>query len=274
LLLIGRDRVLVGLLVGQPLLIAFLINLSQFNPGDRHLNPMYTFAVVASIWLGLNNTAREIVRDRSIYVRERRASVSPESYLLAKVVVFAGIGLLQIALLVLVLRYGTFLGEKRDAETLDLLRELSLVRFTGVLWITYLSSMLLGLVISTLAPTQEVAVAVLPLVILPQLLLTGLATDLFIKPGGWFNALDILIDKASSVTRGAAGWLLEGLSLATYSRPALVFFLEFSDNDRSRLSPPWGDVVRWSHLVLMLLLTGTVFVAVFLRRERGWLQRA
>jgi hypothetical protein len=283
LLLIGRDRALVALLVGQPLLIGFLITLSQVNPGDHKLNPLVTFAVIASIWLGLNNTAREVVRDRSVYVRERRTTVNPESYLLAKVALFACIGLAQLLLLVLWLRYGSLFvpgtAEKRGPgwDAYQALLELPLLKFLLVLWVTYLSAMLLGLLVSTLAPTEEVAVAVLPLVVLPQLLLTAVAAHLIPNvPGGWFTSLDVLIDQAGHPARaelGLGGWLLELLSLGTYSRPALVFFLEFNENDRtSALGPRAGEVVKWAHLLVMLLATATAFVAVFLRRERRWLE--
>jgi len=270
LLLVARDRVLLVLLIGQPLLIGFLISLSQINPGSKsHLNLICTFAVVASIWLGLNNTAREVVRDRLIYVRERRATINPESYLLAKVILFAGIGLVQVILLVFWLRYCNFLP--RGAESFKEFRQLSLPLFLLVLWLTYLSAMLLGLLISTLAPTEEVAVAVLPLVVLPQLLLSAVATDLFWTQGGYFASLPIVLERAPM--RGEVlGWLLEVLSFFTYSRPALVFFLTFDPNPGTRVDPKLAEVVNWAHLLFMLLATATVFVAIFLKRERRWLE--
>jgi hypothetical protein len=271
--LIARDPVFVALLVGQPLFIAFLITLSQLDPGLRKLNALYTFAVVASIWLGLNNTAREVVRDRALYARERRAVINPESYLIAKVVLFASIGLVQVVLLVVWLRFGNFIDKDRSPENYELISALPMVKLSVILWVTYLSAMMLGLLISSLAATEEVAVAVLPLIVLPQLLLSGLATDQFWKKGGWFNSLDVLIANAGNAERGFSGWLLEISSFLTYSRPALTFFLDFDADDVSPLGSFFGGLVKCVHLLFMLLVTATVFVAVFLRRERGWLER-
>jgi ABC-type multidrug transport system ATPase subunit len=273
-LLIARDPMLVALLVGQPLLIALLITLSQWEPGARQLNPLYTFAVVASLWLGLNNTAREIVHDRALYARERRAVINPESYLIAKVALFAAIGLAQVVLLVLWIRYLNFIDPSGTKENYELMLEMPLVKLTLVLWVTYLTAMMLGLLISTLAPTEEVAVAILPLVVLPQLLLSAVATNMFDMQGGWFNALDVLVSQAASgrFPRRFSGWCLELASLLTYSRPALTILLDFKEE--SPLGWFWGGVVKWAHLLFMMLATATAFVALFLRRERRWLERA
>ena len=65
--LVGRDRPLLAMLIAQPVLIGLLINLAQLRPTG--LKPIFLFCVVTAIWLGLNNTAREVVRDRPTYVR-------------------------------------------------------------------------------------------------------------------------------------------------------------------------------------------------------------
>ncbi len=277
----ARDRALVALLIGQPLLIAFLIGLSQYEPSfDDRLNLFYTFAVVASIWLGLNNTAREVVRDRTVYVRERRTMLRPESYLLAKVAQFACIGLAQIVLMALWLRFCTFMDGGNDAYKSDL-QNMNIGLFILILWITYLSGMLLGLLISALAPTEEVAVAVLPLVILPQLLLSGAAANMASvnMPAGRFNSLPVMVQlareaKPADPTHPAvADWGLVSASLLTYSRPALVFFLYYkNENPQAPPDPTLKALIDWGHLLFLLLATATAFVAVFLRRERRWLE--
>jgi heme ABC exporter ATP-binding subunit CcmA len=281
LLLLGRDRLFLALLVGQPVLIGLLINLSQWNYSpDRTLDLIATFAVVASIWLGLNNTAREIIRDRAIYVRERRAALNPESYLIAKVLLFGFIGLVQVVILVLWIRYATFLRWNPDEGNWvrDALQSFPVVKYILVLWLTYLASMFLGVLISTLATTEEVAVAVLPLLILPQLLLTGIATNTARDGDGYFESLPVMLKRMDKDSRTPAGWACEGVSLATYSRPALVL-LKFTPESETRPGSPAADaeartrrIVDWSHLLLLLLLTATAFVMVFVQRERRWLE--
>jgi hypothetical protein len=78
------------MLLAQPILIAFLINLSQQNFDTEET--VYTFAAVSAVWLGLNNTAREVVRERRNYVRERLLGVSPGGYLTAKILLFGVLG--------------------------------------------------------------------------------------------------------------------------------------------------------------------------------------
>src|SRR5262249_9124265 len=143
-----RDKPLLALLAGQPLVVGVLINLSQLRPDG--LAPMFLFAVVTAIWLGLNNTAREVVRDRKIYVRERLLGVTPEGYLVAKVILFGAIGFVQLILLVLILRFLNFLTA---GDALDL-AAWSPVYVLLILWVTYWAGMLLGLLVSTLASTQ------------------------------------------------------------------------------------------------------------------------
>lgn len=261
--LILRDPPLLGLLAGQPLLIGFLINLSQFRPTD--LDSIFLFAVVTAVWLGLNNTVREVVRDRPVYVRERLAGVTPEGYLGAKVLLYALVGVAQLLLLLGVIRYFSFL-KPEDA------RDLASASFTGslaILWTTYVAAMLLGLVVSTLAPSQEAAVAAVPLLVLPQLLLTGVATGLT-KEGTYFRPLVFLLP--GSTSEGSIpgwGWLLTMTSLFTYSRPAMAMLERPLPNERT-MPQPIVVVADFLHLLALLLLTASVLVACFYHRERRW----
>src|SRR5262249_28461696 len=101
--LLIRDRALLALLVCQPVVIGLLINLSQMQPSG--LQATFLFSVITAIWLGLNNTAREVVRERPIYTRERLLGVTLLTYLAAKVLLFSLVGAVQLLLLVLVVRY-------------------------------------------------------------------------------------------------------------------------------------------------------------------------
>jgi ABC-type multidrug transport system ATPase subunit len=190
LLNLVRDRRWLVLLFASPVLIAGLINLSQVKPLSGLL-PL-TFAVVAAIWFGLTNSVREVVRDRRFYIRERLLGVRPCAYLTAKGVVFGLVGLVQVAALWAVIRHANVLAPDHPA-----LLDLQGWAFGGVLavlWGCYLAALCLGLLISTLATTEEWAVAMLPLAILPQLLLTAVATnaagsDPDLAPQEWFYPL-------------------------------------------------------------------------------------
>jgi ABC-type multidrug transport system permease subunit len=227
------------------------------------------FCAVTAIWLGLNNTAREAVRDRRVYVRERMAGVTPEGYLLAKVLLYGAVGAAQVLLLLLVVRHLNVLssGDASDLKAWPLLYLL------GVLWLTNLSALLLGLLVSTLADTEDAAVAALPLIILPQLLLSGVVTGLDSARDGSFRSLVLLVNRAGESSRGFTGWVLELLSLVTYSRPATVL-LQDVRGDQTPISTVGVHVIDGLHLLLLLLVTAAMLVAAFRVRERGWLAKA
>jgi hypothetical protein len=268
--LILRDRPLLALLVGQPLLIGLLINLSQIKPDG--LKPLFLFAVVTSVWLGLNNTAREVVRDRRVYQRERLLGVTPEGYLVAKTVLFGAVGLAQLCLLVVVLRCLSFLPPETEKD----LAAWSPLFLVLVLWVAYLSAMFLGLLISTVVNSQEAAVAALPMIVLPQLLLTGVVTGLTADSSrnGSFDSLVLMMRKSGEEpSRGAKGWVLEVASLPTYTRPAMALLREPSVHDPVA-SRGVVALVDWLHALLLLAGTATLLVAVFRLRERRWLEQA
>lgn len=263
-----RDRFLVAALVIQPILIGLLISLSQVRPNG--LDALFLFAVVTSIWLGLNNTARDVVADRPVYIREHMAGVTPEGYLGAKILVHGIMGAVQVLLLILMLRYFNYFLPKSDANDLA---KWSVVHMFLVLWITYLAGMTLGLLVSTLSNSQETAVASLPMILLPQLLLSGVATGLNDSRDGFFRSLVILVQTAAQSSRQVAGWFLELVSLLTYSRPALCLFQQVR-GDQVTVNPALIALVDWVHLILLLLLTATGLLAVFHWRQRSWLLKS
>jgi ABC-type multidrug transport system permease subunit len=264
--MVWRDRALLALLVGQPVLIGLLINLAQLRPTG--LAPIFLFCVVTAIWLGLNNTAREVVRDRPTYVRERMAGVTPEGYLLAKLLLYGMVGVVQLVLLLLVVRHLNFLSEGDAGD----LKAWPLPYLLAVLWTTYLAALMLGLLVSTLVGTEEAAVATLPLIVLPQLLLSGVVTGLDSARDGSFRSLVLLVGKAGEASRGFMGWILELLSLVTYSRPATVLLQEVR-SDHTSAGKGIVRLVDALHLLLLLLVTATALVVAFRRRERSWMER-
>jgi ABC transport system ATP-binding/permease protein len=107
-----RDRQAVVAMVLQPVLLALLIDVTQFSPGK--LSPVTFFTVVVALWLGLNNSARELVRERAHCVRDRLGGVPAPILLAAKVLAFLAIGLAQVVLLWTVVRLGEALAMAID----------------------------------------------------------------------------------------------------------------------------------------------------------------
>lgn len=290
--LLQRDPIWLGLLVLQPLLIGLLINVSQMlQPNGLHA--FFLFAAVTGIWLGLTNTAREVVRDRPIYLRERLLGVSPVEFLGSKIVLFGAIGACQVLLLWLVLRYANFLPAYNRTQ----LTEWPGWYVMAVVWGVYAAAMLLGLLISTLSRSQEAAVAALPLIILPQLLLTGVAAGACPAPNELsFRPLAILWQSAhppepppadgeeaqdeeteatplvAPPARTPRHWIMEATSLLTISRPALDL-LQTVWPEETTLPLRWVTRCDTLHLLAVLLLAGGSLAMVFYRAERRWLEQ-
>ena len=260
LLLVARDRGLLLLLFGQPLVIGLLVNLSQVGALD--LNKFYFFSVLTAIWLGLNNTAREIVRERPLRQRERTIGVPPTVYFASKLAQFAILGVIQMSLLVLVVYYLNFLTPTVRHVYLV---KLNVLFFWLVLWLTYLCAMLLGLLISCLAGTQERALAALPLVLLPQILLTGEASGLAKEGSGAFQSIPLLLQRGPSHIV-AQEWVLELFSFGTYTRPAMVLLTDLPGGMEQDLIYHFAN---WCHLLAALLVTGCLLHWVLRHTESG-----
>ena len=151
------------ILLAQAPIVAFILAFITDNtPNDGRT--IFIAAVIA-IWLGANNAIREIVSETAVYERERLVNLKIPSYILSKFAILSGIGLIQCFLFVLILtafdRFST-----RDFTFLTL-----------VLYLSLLAGVSIGLFFSALVSSTEKAMSILPLILIPQLLLSG-----FLKP--------------------------------------------------------------------------------------------
>jgi hypothetical protein len=116
--------------------------------------------VLAAVWFGCSNSAREIVGERAIYVRERMINLQLVPYLASKFTVLGGLCCLQCLVLLGIVHWGS--GLKGP-----------LVPMFLVLLLASCAGLAVGLLVSSVAKTAEVAIALVPLVILPMLILGG-----------------------------------------------------------------------------------------------------
>jgi hypothetical protein len=120
---------------------------------------------ISCLWFGCNNAAKEIVKERVIYLKERDVGLNVVSYYGSKLFLLSLLSLLQVLLLYGCVRLGTRFGGDA-AEQLPLL---ALAAWTGVG---------LGLAISALAHTEDLAVTFVPILLIPQITLAGLIAPL------------------------------------------------------------------------------------------------
>jgi ABC transport system ATP-binding/permease protein len=267
-----RDRSLVATMLAQPVVLGLLVAATQFAAVNTTL--LNFFACVVSIWMGLNNSARDLVRERKNYVRERLAGLSPEGYLLAKLCTFSLIGIVQTTILMIV-TYAAGVAFISDAGvTNDFAfgpRGYGYMHFLSVmccLILAYLCGLGLGLLASTLARSEEAAVAALPLLIMPQILISAVAVgcseELFTKPRAFKPLVMSLTD--GTPPRGAVGRLLDDVSMLCYSRPASLVLDAPNAPGYGRTT--WvGDLM---HLLILLMLTWVAVYVAFRLNEEKW----
>lgn len=168
-------RSLQGLLL-QVLIVAVVLYLvfgdlttgasHPFEEATRACQVLFVLAV-SCFWFGCNNSAREIVKERSIYSRELLVNLSPASYLSSKLLLqFVVAALQSLLLLSLVDAWCRVPGQ--------------LVSQGLILMMAAAAGVVLGLFLSTVALTQEIALTLVPLVLIPQIILS----DVFVKLTG------------------------------------------------------------------------------------------
>src|SRR6202035_3262631 len=112
-------------------------------------------------WFGCSNAAREIVAEWPVFSRERMVGLRLTAYLVSKLALLSVIGLAQCGLLFAIVRTGC----RVTAPWPWLL---------GGLFLSALVGTALGLTISALARSSEVAISLVPIVILPMVMLGGM----------------------------------------------------------------------------------------------------
>lgn len=134
---------------------------------------------VGGVLTGAANAVRELVKERSVYQRERAVGLSRTAYLLSKVAVLGTITVLQAVVLTLVALLGVDLNAPRgDGVLLPPLAEITL----AVALLAF-SAMMLGLLVSALVRKEEVTMPLLVLLAIVQVVFCGALLRLDGVPG-------------------------------------------------------------------------------------------
>jgi len=205
------DLAAVASLLLPAAVIGFLTCLVKDGPNEP-ITLLIT--ILVAMWFGCSANVREIVDEWAIYRRERQRNLKLTSYLAAKLVYLAGTAGVQSFLFISILVIGRALQGHFLAVWL-------------MMWIVGIQGGLIGLLISSLAPTSETALYVFPLVMIPELLLAGLmipvraqpvaAADpkypglVVVMPGEQRHSMPAILANVISPLM-VARWGLEGLS--------------------------------------------------------------
>jgi hypothetical protein len=173
LAVIASDRSYLALLGVMPVLLGGLIAAVPSGegfigaPGTNVDAPTKLMVLAfAACFVGTGNSIREIVKEQTIYRRERAAGLSAGVYLMSKLLVLGVITTLQAAVLVLV---GT-IGVSMPPKGLFTSVELELILAMALLGI---ASLALGLLVSVVVDTSEKTLPLLIVLSMAQLVLTG-----------------------------------------------------------------------------------------------------
>jgi len=146
------------------LLIATILRYSdsgQYDFASAYHIPTFLFlSLIVAMFLGLTNSADDIIRDRAVLQRERNLNVRLSYYVFAKTVSLGVFALAQCVLFALIANY---LLEIRGMFWI----------YLGVLFMTAMGGVALGLVISSLVADPKTAANIVPLVLIPQIIMGG-----------------------------------------------------------------------------------------------------
>jgi ABC-type multidrug transport system ATPase subunit len=167
------DRQALLAMFGQSVLVAILLGLlfgrlgDVSNPVDRvqrTISLLFLMAV-SCFWFGCNTAAKELVKERVIFLRERDFNLRVGGYFASKFVVLSLISLAQASLLFAIV--WVWCDPPGSA---------------GLQWVTLASlstcGTAVGLLISAIARSEEVATALVPIAVMPQIILCGVIAPL------------------------------------------------------------------------------------------------
>jgi ABC transport system ATP-binding/permease protein len=117
----------------------------------------FILALVA-VWFGCVNASREVVKERPIFLREKRLGVPVSSYLISKFAVLALVAFVQ-CLILTIMVYTNVPKYKLSRITLMLF-----------LYAGALTGTSLGLLVSSCVKSQNTAVGLIPIVLIPQVI--------------------------------------------------------------------------------------------------------
>lgn len=186
-----NDKLTLFILLAQAPIIALMTYL--VTGADQPRDFVYFVLALVAMWFGTSVSAREIIRERAVYKRERMVNLGLMPYLASKLFVIGIIVSVQCLLLFVPLKLFDLVGLMPMPGELAGIPQLWAMLLTAAVGIG------VGLFISALVRTSEMATSLVPLILIPQLLFAGLAG----VPGG-------VVNKAVSLTMPAA-WSFDAM---------------------------------------------------------------
>lgn len=162
------------LLILQAPLLGYLIHLVA----DSEVFEIYEstkailFAVsCCAFWVGILNSIQEVCKERHILKRERLSGLSNSAYVFSKFIVLGVICMIQAILLIETI--DAFIGLPKEGILFSVKVEFLITTF-----LTAFSATAMGLLVSAMFNNADRAMTVAPILLMPQILFSGLAFSL------------------------------------------------------------------------------------------------
>jgi len=154
-------------LIEAPLLAVLIATVLRWSEDGKYTFaaafhiPTYLFlSLVVAMFLGLTNSADEIIRDRTLLQRERNYNRNVSGFIVAKMFALGAVSLLQNIIYLLI---GNRILEIQDMFFI----------YLGWIFATSLCGVGIGLLISSLVRDAKTALNIIPLILIPQIILGG-----------------------------------------------------------------------------------------------------
>ena len=246
--------------------------LGQMKATNDHTAALF-FVVVSCVWFGTSNSAREIVTERAIYMRERMVNLSLFNYVFSKYIVLSFICVLQCTMLLGIVFFA--LGFHGGAGAF--FAELAVM--VGV----SMNATALGLLISTMVSSAEAAMALTPIALIPQVVLGGLMVPMttnpdlrllmYIMPARWGFEGSIVHEREAIQMDPA--WYINLHKPGLASAPDFVenghFKCAIAQMASDTLAGGWGFVnyaEMWLPLVVLYGMTALMLVLLLILLKR------
>ncbi|MBP6003673.1 MAG: FHA domain-containing protein [Pyrinomonadaceae bacterium] len=161
-----KDKINLFILIAQAPIIALL---TYFVMGpDKPRDFAYFVLAIVSMWFGTSVAAREFIRERPVYRRERMVNLGIFPYLGSKLLVLSLIVGIQCLLLFVPLKVLDLTGLMPMPGEMLGVPQLWAMLLTGGVGIAT------GLFVSALVKSSEMATSLVPLILIPQMLFAGI----------------------------------------------------------------------------------------------------
>ncbi|MCA1666131.1 MAG: FHA domain-containing protein [Thermomicrobia bacterium] len=145
----------------------------SWRPGPA--STLTTLVVIVALWFGVSNSAREIVKEASIFRRERMVNLRLGPYLASKFVVLMALCLIQNLILLGVLELLSPYRLQKPIQFPPYLEPIggSWIKTYVTMIVVSLAGIALGLMLSAFVANPDRAASIVPIVLIPQIIFSG-----------------------------------------------------------------------------------------------------